>query len=182
MGWRNLLLPAAILAVCAAIPAQSPDYGVGKTPSAEELHAWDIHISPEGKGLPAGSGTADEGAKIFVQKCAVCHGVNLTGGQAPALTAPSAEKVRVQEGGQTVLQSPFAPVIWDYIRRAMPLQIQQTEPGTLNLNEVYSLTAFLLYKNGVIKENDVLNAQTLPQVRMPNRDAFIPPVVKPWRP
>lgn len=178
MVCRKLLFAAMIVGACAAVQAQAPNYGLGKAPSAEELKAWDINISPEGKGLPAGSGTADEGAKIYAQKCAVCHGENLVGGQAPAL-APVPAVPGHQSFPPFPVQVPFAPVLWDYIHRAMPMMIG---PGTLNPNEVYSLTALLLYKNGVIKENDVMDAPTLSKLKMPNRDAYVEPVIKPWKP
>ena len=179
MGCRDLLLSAMILAACAAAPAQAPTYGLGKTPTAEEIHAWDIAVGPEGKELPAGSGTADEGAKIYVQKCAACHGPNGRDGLAPPLAkskdpAPTTGHVR----RVMVSRVPFAPVLWDYINRAMPMRIG---PGTLKPDEVYSLTAFLLYKNDVINENDVLDAQSLLKVKMPNRDGFVPPVTTAWK-
>ena len=175
MGCRNLLLSAMILATCSAAQAQSPAYGLGTTASPAQIKAWDITISDEGKGLPAGSGTAVEGAKIYAQKCAACHGQNATGGQAPALwdnknsTAASGHPHHYFP-----TEVPFAPVLWDYIHRAMPML---TGPGTLKPDEVYSLTAFLLYKNDVIKETEVLDAQTLPKVKMPDRAAFVPPVL-----
>lgn len=173
MVWRNPLLFAMILATGAAAKAQAPAYGVGKTPSAAEIKAWDITISPNGKGLPAGSGTADEGAKIYAQKCAVCHGQNGNGVgvQAPALAATTSGHPPFP------VQVPFAPILWDYIHRAMPML---NGPGTLKPDEVYSLTAFLLYKNGIIKENEVLDAQTLPKVKISTRDPYVPPVVKAW--
>ena len=180
MACHNLLLSAMILATCAAAQAQAPAYGLGTTASAAQIQAWDITISDEGKGLPAGSGTADEGAKIYAQKCAACHGQNASGGQAPALWD---NKESPATSGHPhhyfPTEVPFAPVLYDYIHRAMPML---TGPGTLKPDEVYSLTAFLLYKNDVIKENAVLDAQTLPKVKIPTSDAFVPPVIKPWKP
>ena len=173
MGWRNLLLSAMIVAACAAAGAQAPAYKLGTTPTPEQIRAWDITIGNDGKGLPPGKGTADEGEKIYNEKCAACHGMNGTGGEAPALTG--------LEHGRPPFpaQTPFAPVLWDYIRRAMPMLIG---PGTLKPDEVYSLTAYLLFKNNIIKENDVLDAQTLPKVKIPTHEAFVPPAVKPWKP
>jgi mono/diheme cytochrome c family protein len=177
MGCLNLLASAMILGVCAASLAQAPAFNLGKTLSAEEIQTFDpwTPISHEGKGLPAGSGTADEGAKIYTQKCALCHGQNLVGGQAPSLVTDTSGR---QHFPPFPVQPPFATVVWDYINRAMPMMIGS---GTLKPNEVYSLTAFLLYKNGVIKEDDVLDAQALPKVKMPRRDIFVPPRVKPWK-
>jgi mono/diheme cytochrome c family protein len=178
MGWRNLLLSTMALAACAVATGQSPTYKLGKTPSVEEVRTFDPWdpISNEGKELPAGSGTAAAGEKIYAQKCSMCHGNNLVGGEAPALVKDPSGKQRF---APFPVQVPFATVVWDYIRRAMPMLIGA---GTLKSDEVYSLTAFLLYKNAVIKENDVLDAQTLPKVKMPKRDEFVSPVVKPWKP
>lgn len=182
MGYRKLLFCTTILAACAAAQAQAPDYKVGKTLNEEEIRAFDPWnpVSNDGKGLPAGSGKSDEGAKIYAQKCAFCHGTNGWEGQAPALVA---NKSANSPHPPFPIQPPFATVLWDYIYRAMPMQAVAAMPaaGTLKPNEVYSLTAFLLFKNGLIKEDDVLDAQTLPKVKMPKRDLYVQPaVVKTW--
>jgi cytochrome c len=180
MGLPKLLLGVVILGICGIVWAQSPTYGVGRTPGAEEIRAWDISISPDGKELPPGHGTAKEGAQIFVQKgCAGCHGPTGSGGKAPTLiksdgttksTNPCLSPC-VNDSNVMALHSPFATVIWDYINRGMPLNRE----GTLKPDEVYALTAFLLYKNGVIPdENEVMDAQSLPKVKMPMRDAPAP--------
>ena len=172
------LLAVMALAACGAALAQTPTYNVGRTPSAEEIRAWDISIDPEGKGLPPGRGTAQEGAAIYARRCAVCHGPTGAEGEPPAKgrrTAP------VLVGGQGTISSPqpvktigsfwpFATTIWDYMRRAMPLY----EEGSLQPAELYALTAFLLYRNGIIQESDVMDAQSLPKVQMPNRNGFVP--------
>ena len=169
----NLHGPLLVLAVtfsCASALGQLPTYNLGATPSADEIRAWDIAVGPAGKELPPGSGTAQEGAKIFAQKCAVCHGPTAEGGLAKRLV-----------GGQGTLGSvrsvktigsfwPYATSIWDFINRAMPFD----KPGSLKADEVYAVTAFLLYRNNIIQETDVIDAKTLPQVKMPNRDGFIP--------
>ena len=152
--------------------AQTPKYNVGRTPSAEEIRAWDISVGPAGKELPPGSGTAVEGTKIFAQKCAQCHGP--TGTEAKFLHG-------VLVGGKGTLGTdhalrtvgsffPFATIVWDFINRAMPL----FREGSLTADEVYSLTAFLLYRNGIIQETDVMDATSLPKVQMPNRNGFVP--------
>ncbi|HLI84435.1 MAG TPA: c-type cytochrome [Bryobacteraceae bacterium] len=161
---------------------QSPTYGLGRTPTAEEIRKWDIAISPEGKELPQGRGTAKEGATLYVQKgCAGCHGAKGSGMHAPTLISrkdvkpdPSAFCLSpcVNDLNTMSLHSPYATTIWDYINRGMPLG----KEGSLTPNEVYSLTAFLLFKNGVIKEDEVLDAQSLPKVQMPNRNGYaLPP-------
>ena len=181
MGWRRLLLVVMVLEMCPIGSAQSPTYGLGRTPTAEEIRAWDIAISPTEKELPPGRGTAKEGAQLYVQKgCAGCHGRTGSGGQAPTLiSSKGASKTSapclapcVNDANAMALHSPFATTIWDYINRGMPLG----KEGTLSADEAYALTAFLLYKNDVIQEDEVLDAQSLPKVKMPNRDGFaLPP-------
>jgi mono/diheme cytochrome c family protein len=167
----SLFLPVIALAACTVAQAQAPSYNVGRSPTKEEIQAWDISIGPEGKELPPGSGTAKEGAEIYKRKCAACHGPSGEGGQlAPRLL-----------GGQGTLNTPqpvrtigsywpFATTIWDYIHRAMP----PNQGGSLGANEVYALTAFVLFRNDIIRETDVIDAKSLPKVKMPNRDGFIP--------
>ena len=175
----KLLLPVAIVGLSHAGWAQSPTYGLGRTPSAEEIRAWDIAISPTGKELPPGSGTAKEGAQLYAQKCAACHGANGSGGKAPPLIRSNSPSTNsgpclapcVREGNVMATHSPYATTIWDYINRGMPF----LQEGTLKPNEVYALTAFLLYKNDVIQEDDVIDAQSLPQIKMPNRDGYALP-------
>ena len=171
------LLPFLMLLGGSAL-AQSPTYGVGSTPSAEEIRAWDISIGPTGKELPPGRGTAKEGAPVFAQKCAACHGATLAGGLAPTLLKAEAEPdVDPWELGRVLpIRSPYATTVWDYLNRAMPLN----QEGTLTADEVYALTAFLLYKNDVIPEDEVLDAQSLPKVEMPNREGFAP--LPDWKP
>jgi cytochrome c len=196
-----MLLAASMLMVmvmCQMGSAQSPTYGVGRTPTAEEMRAWDISISPTGKELPTGRGTAKEGAQIYVSKgCAGCHGRTGAGGRAPTLIsskfsskdaptpppmtgmahdAPPCLAPCVNDSNAMAIHSPFATVIWDYINRGMPIG----KEGTLTPNEVYALTAFLLYKNEVIKEDDVLDAQSLPKVNMPNHEGWALPAEE-WK-
>jgi len=183
MGLPRLILITAALGICQISWTQSPTYGVGRAPTAEELRAWDISISPTGKELPPGHGTAKEGAVLYVRKgCAACHGANGTsGGRAPTLirskTAHAMPNMPclapcVNDSNAMAVHSPFATTIWDYIHRGMPLGRE----GSLTPDEVYSLTAFLLFKNDVIKEDDVMDQQSLPKVNMPNREGFaLPP-------
>jgi S-disulfanyl-L-cysteine oxidoreductase SoxD len=182
MGFRRLLLVTAIFGIAEIAWTQSPTYGLGRTPAADEIRKWDIAISPTGKELPSGQGTAKEGAALYVRKgCAGCHGATGSGMHAPTLISrkdvkpdPAAFCLSpcVNDSNTMSIHSPFATTIWDYINRGMPLG----KEGTLTPNEVYSLTAFLLYKNGVIQEDEVLDAQSLPKVKMPNRNGFgLPP-------
>jgi cytochrome c len=169
-----------VMILGASVSAQSPTYHLGRTPTAEEVRAWDISISPTGKELPPGRGTAKEGAALFMQKgCMVCHGMNGEGGKAPTLIvakgAPTGPgrmpgmDMGIQAPGLMAVSAPFATTMWDYISRGMPLGRE----GSLKPDEVYALTAFLLYRNDVIKSDDeVIDAQSLPKVAMPNRDGY----------
>ena len=163
------VLPFVFLMGVSAL-AQSPTYGVGRTPSAEEIRAWDISVGPIGAELPQGRGTAKDGAQLYVQKgCAVCHGKTGTEGTAPNLKGKADPKSDTWERGRILpIRSPFATTLWDYINRAMPLNRERT----LTADEVYALTAFLLYINDVIPEDQILDAQSLPKVKMPIGDGF----------
>jgi cytochrome c len=151
--------------------AQAPTYNVGRSPTKEEIQAWDISIGPEGKELPQGSGTAKQGAEIYAKKCAACHGPTAEGSQlAPRLTGGKGTLNTPQPVRTIGSYWPFATTIWDYIDRAMP----PGQGGSLNANEVYALTAFLLFRNDIVKESDVIDAKSLPKVQMPNRNGFVP--------
>lgn len=175
MRFSRFFLAGIALLATNAVLAQTPDYkNVGRTPTKEEIQAWDIAIGPDGKGLPAGQGTAKDGAPIFAAKCAVCHGAEgqggaigprVVGGKADTETLTTVRPVRTVGG-----YWPYATTVWDYINRAMP----RSQSGTLTPNEVYALTAFILAKSNIIKEDEVLDAKTLPKVEMPNRNGFVP--------
>jgi S-disulfanyl-L-cysteine oxidoreductase SoxD len=166
------------LCVTAAL-AQTRSYNIGRIATPEEIRAWDISIGPDGKGLPPGSGTAKEGATLYAQKCAACHGA--TGVEAPAgprLVGDRATLTTLNPQRTVGSYWPFATQIWDFINRAMPPNFNNrpVPPNQkLKVDEVYALTAFLLYKNGIIKEGDVIDAASLPKVQMPNRNGFVPP-------
>ena len=168
LGVMTLLLLGSIAASPAI--AQSPTYGVGRTPTAEELGRMDISISPTGEELPPGTGTAKEGAQLYVQRgCIACHGADGVGGLAPALRSKQGADVPVWKKERILpLRSPYATVVWDFIRRGMPLGLE----GTLSPNEVYSLTAYLLFLNQVIPEDQALDKQNLPTIKMPIGDEF----------
>ena len=176
---HSLLL--AVMATCVGAVGQTPTYNVGQAPTEEEIRAWDISIGPSGKELPPGSGTAKQGAPIYAQKCAACHGPTGTEGW-PVQNAWRAAPplVRNESKLQGSRRWPFATTIWDYINRAMPPKQPDPEnPGQfiearLSAGEVYALTAWLLYRNGIIPESAVIDATTLPKIKMPNRNNFVP--------
>ena len=164
MASRRVLPVAFSLLMSLPVWAQGP-YGIGRTPSAEEIRARDISIGPTGEELPQGKGSAKEGALTYRSKgCAGCHGANGTGGAAPILKSKDPTNPDVWARGRILpLRAPFATTVWDYINRGMPLNRE----GTLTPDEVYALTAYLLFVNGVIPEDQVLDQLNLAQVKMP---------------
>jgi len=175
MRFSSLIGAGFCLMLSCPVLAQAPSYkNIGGTPTKQEIEAWDISIGPDGKGLPPGHGSAKDGAPIFAAKCAVCHGdqgqggkigPRVVGGIADTKTLSTIRPVRTVGG-----YWPYATTVWDFIRRAMP----RDQSGTLTPNEVYALTAWILYKSNIIQEGDVLDAKTLPKVQMPNRNGFVP--------
>jgi S-disulfanyl-L-cysteine oxidoreductase SoxD len=164
---KSLLL---LCIVSGTILAESPKYGVGRAATPEEVKTWDISISPAGAELPEGSGTAVQGKDVYASKCAKCHGGQGQGGDEGPLV-----------GGQGTLRTPkplktvgsywpYATTLFDYVNRAMPFK----QPGTLTHNQVYAVVAHVLHLNGIIAENAVMDAKTLPRVKMPNRNGFVP--------
>jgi mono/diheme cytochrome c family protein len=169
---------ACALLMGASVLAQSQTYGVGRTPTPEEIRAWDISIGPHGEELPPGRGTVREGADLYRSKgCAGCHGATGIEGRAPILKSKAGPEVELWARGRILpLRAPFATTVWDYINRAMPLNRERT----LTPDEVYALTAFLLYINDVIPEDQVLDQQSLPKVKMPIGDNYAP--LPDWKP
>ncbi len=187
MRYSGLLLLTAIV-VCGTVAlAQGPTYELGRTPTEEELEPWDAAIGIDGEGLPRGRGTAQQGEVIYMTRaCAGCHGPTGIEGPAPPLVGPPrAFDYPASTGGypgstwrgRGISNFPFAPLIWSFINKAMPLK----QRGYLNPDEIYSLTAYLLHRNGIIGETDEMNATTLPQVVMPNRKGWDVPFTE-WKP
>jgi hypothetical protein len=160
---RELLLVLAL-----AVSADGPE--VGRVPSVTEVAARDITVLPDGRGLPLGSGSARQGAGVYAARCASCHGPRGEGlGDNPALVGGIGSLV----GREPVLTVgsywPYATTVWDYVHRAMPYD----QPGSLPADDVYAVTAFVLFLNGIVAETKVLDRATLPLVQMPNRDGFV---------
>jgi len=150
--------------------AETPNFG--KPINEAAIANWDISILPDGTGLPRGSGTPAQGAPIYAEKCSACHGDNGKGAQAAALVdnRPNIEIAGISASQKTIKSFwPYSTTVFDFIRRAMPFQA----PHSLTDDEVYALTAYILAENKLIGANDVMDAQTLPKVKMPNRDNFI---------
>lgn len=164
----NLLSVSILLGLGAAV-VSAQSYGVGRAASAEEVAAWDVTIGPEGRELPVGSGTAKDGAQVYEVRCKECHGEAGVGGDHAALIG-NPEQLKETPPVKTVGSYwPYATTLFDYTRRAMPFE----EPGTLTADQVYAVTAYVLYLNGLVGEDDVLDRESLPQVVMPNRDGFV---------
>ncbi|WP_229487729.1 c-type cytochrome [Pseudoduganella lutea] len=163
------MVAAAAMALAACTPvAPAQRLGLGTTPTAEQVRAWDIDVRADGTGLPAGSGTVARGQALYESRCLACHGAKGEKGIAPRLA-----------GGQGTLATkapvltvgsywPYAPTLFDYIRRAMP----PDSPQSLTADEVYAVTAYTLHLNGIVGADAVLDATSLAAIKMPNRDGF----------
>ena len=154
--------------------AETPNLGQPVTPA--QIAGWDISVPPDGTGLPPGGGSALKGALVYERKCQACHGVKGAGQPNDRLVGGRgtlASKTPVRTIGS---YWPYATTIFDYVRRAMPY----LQPQSLTNDEVYAVTAYLLHLNGIIGEQDEMNAVTLPNVVMPNRDNFV--IMYPTRP
>jgi cytochrome c len=168
--------------------ATTTRYNLGRTPTAQELNHRDAHIPPSGEGLPPGSGTAKRGEIVYQTRgCGGCHGPTGEEGPGPVLVGPIRRRApsnHVEHGGgnnfsgRGIKNFPFAPILWSWINVGMPLHQQ----GYLTPDEVYSLTAYLLYRNGIIKEGDEMDARSLPNVQMPGREGYVPPPFSEWKP
>ncbi|MGH9689972.1 MAG: c-type cytochrome [Candidatus Acidiferrales bacterium] len=145
---------------------------IGRTPSPAEIKQWDITVLPNGVGLPAGSGTPAQGEALYRAQCAVCHGAKGEGNAAlgPALVGGVGSLATPKPLKTVGSYWPYATTVWDYIHRSMPYD----RPGALTADETYAVTAFLLFRNGIIPRDQVMDRESLPKVRMPNRDGFIP--------
>ena len=161
--------------VCVWTAARTEDdsggrYGIGRAASEDEIRGWNIDVSAAGEGLPPGRGTVKQGADVYALACAMCHGPTGTEGPKDKLVGGHNTLATPKPVKTVGSYWPYAPTLYDYISRAMPF----TEPQSLTPDEVYSVIAWLLFQNKIIEEVTVIDAQTLPRVRMPNRDGFIP--------
>ena len=149
--------------------SQSPTFGVGHAPNPALLKQIDIDVTPDGKGLLPGSGTAANGKDVYTRRCETCHGP--TGKEGPQEVLAGGKGSLATPKPQKTVGSywPYATTLWDYINRAMPFD----HPSTLTPDEVYSAAAYVLFLNGVVGEQDVINETTLPKIQMPNRNGFV---------
>jgi cytochrome c len=166
----RLLILFVSIVIGAAFAAQPAPLGIGRNAESVEIAQRSISVAPNGQGLPPGSGSVVAGRKVYAEQCASCHGDKGQGNeQFPRLV-----------GGQGTLATgnpvqtigsfwPYATTVWDYIYRAMPYQ----DAGSMKTDDVYAVTAYLLYENGIVDERTVLNRDSLPRIKMPNRDGFV---------
>src|ERR1700761_5830191 len=167
---ESLAAPLLAAALAVTAHAESGKFGLGRVPADKEISGWNIDIGRDGQGLPPGSGSVQEGRALFAEKCAACHGEKGEGGVGDKLV-----------GGQGTLAStkpvktvgsfwPYAPTLFDYIRRAMPMNA----PQSLSDDDVYAVSGYVLHLNGLVPDGAVLDARSLAAIRMPNRDGFVP--------
>ena len=177
MCMRNVIVSlAAILSVGLFWRSEAADqqdrthsYGLGRPTTDLDIQYWNIDVAPTGEGLPPGRGTAKQGAAIYATKCASCHGPTGQEGPMDRLVG-GAGTLRSQKPVKTIGSYwPYATTLYDYVSRAMPFPA----PQSLSSDEVYSVVAWLLYQNGIIAEDTILDAHSLPGIRMPNHNGFV---------
>jgi cytochrome c len=161
-------LPVILGSLLAGFAMAQETPQLGEPVDADALAAIDYTVLPDGDGLPEGSGTAVEGAAVFRQYCIACHGEGGAGGINDTLVGGHDSLAGDRPQKTVGSYWPYATTLFDYVRRAMPLQA----PGTLTNDEIYAVSAYLLHLNGIIAEDVPMTAETLPRVKMPNRDGF----------
>jgi S-disulfanyl-L-cysteine oxidoreductase SoxD len=163
--WKlSLTMLAAV-----TLTAQSPKYGVGRPATPEQIRELGIAIAPDGTGLPEGSGTVAAGRDLFISECARCHGTKAEGDIGPPLVGGRGTLNTAKPLKTVGSYWPYATTVWDFINRAMPFD----RPGSLKPSEVYAAVAYILNLNDIIGSDQVMDAKSLPKVKMPNRDGFV---------
>ena len=171
MSTLKYSFPFPAVAVFLLLPhvcgAQSPNLGRPLTP--EEIRKIDITVAPDGKGLPPGSGSVSAGAAVYAKSCQSCHGAQGAGKPQDQLTGGVGSLASGKPIKTPASYWPVATTLFDYVRRAMPI----TSPQSLTNDEVYAVTAYILSIDGIVSSDAVLDAKSLPNVKMPNKDGFI---------
>ncbi|MBT8069247.1 MAG: c-type cytochrome [Xanthomonadales bacterium] len=172
---NRIFVVSLLVAFMSALPAwadshgKAGQYGIGKAATAEEIAGWDIDIRPDGKGLPPGSGSVEDGEMMYEEKCASCHGSFGEGvGRYPVLSGGEGSLTEPRPEKTVGSYWPYASTLWDYIHRAMPF----TQPQSMSDDEVYAITAYVLYLNDLVEDDFVLTAETFTSIEMPNQDGF----------
>jgi cytochrome c len=176
---RNPVIVAGCAAVFAAGIAVAQDagyggpYNFGSAATEAEIAAVDIDAMPDGRGLPPGSGTYEQGKAVYMAQCVACHGQNLEGVKEAGGEALAGGRGTLASGSPSkTVESywPYATTVFDYVKRAMPFHA----PGSLSDDEVYAVTAYILGEAEITEKSQVIDADSLPKVRMPNRNGFVP--------
>jgi S-disulfanyl-L-cysteine oxidoreductase SoxD len=171
MRWREVCGVVLAMLLCAsasAARAQSP-YGIGRPATAAEIAGWNIDVGHDGSNLPKGSGSVRHGREVFAQQCASCHGDNGEGGLGDRLVGGQGTIATAKPVRTVGSYWPYAPTLFDYIRRAMP----QNAPQSLSNEDVYAVSAYILNLNGLLGADATLDATSLAAIKMPNRDKFV---------
>lgn len=170
LGWVGVLAVIALPAL-----AQGPRYDLGRQATQREIAGWNIDIEPNGAGLPPGSGSVAQGQQVYGETCASCHGDRGQGKPMDQLVGGQGTLANEKPIKTVGSYWPYATTLFDYVRRAMPFNA----PESLTNDQVYAVVAYVLQLNGIVDQGAVMNARTLPKVRMPNRDGFISPDPRP---
>jgi len=166
---KIIAIKLGLMSICVvASVAAEQKLGLGHPVTEAQIASWNIDVAPDGKNLPVGQGTVNEGEKIYQTTCLACHGVNLEGGMGPALIGGKGTLTSKKPVKTVGSYWPYATTLFDYIRRAMPFQ----QPQSLSNDQVYSVVGYILHKNELVDANATVDADTLKKVKMPNRDAF----------
>ena len=164
------MLPACVVSIAFTIDCQAQThYSFGRPATSVEIAGWDIDVSPDGKNLPAGSGSVAHGRDVYNAQCAACHGPNGEGGVGDKLVGGMGTLSTSKPVKTIGSYWPYATTLFDYIRRAMPLNA----PQSLSNEDVYAVSGYLLFLNGLVADTAVIDAKLLTELRMPNRDGFV---------
>lgn len=165
---RKRVLITAIGFVVLATTAVAGPSGIGSSPTDAQIAAWNIDVAPDGKSLPPGRGSVADGRALYDQQCAACHGRDLEGGMGPPLAGGVGTLASDKPLKTVGSYWPYATTLFDYIRRTMPL----AAPQSLTDDQVYALTGYVLFRNGILAETAMVDAAEVVAVKMPNRDGF----------
>jgi S-disulfanyl-L-cysteine oxidoreductase SoxD len=174
-----LVLGSLILTVAVGAEAtEAPQYGIGRTPTSAEIAGWNIDVRADGAGLPSGHGAVSDGQTVYARKCAACHGDQGQGDPMDALVGGKGTLATAKPVRTVGSYWPYATTLYDYVHRAMPFNA----PQSLTPDQVYAVTAYVLFLNGIVSKDAVMDARSLPRVHMPNRNGFTSPDPRPDRP
>ncbi|QVN04056.1 cytochrome c [Pseudomonas rhodesiae] len=168
-GLKGGSLVLGVLGACVfTYAAAEPKYGLGTKATEAQIAGWNIDVAPDGKALPPGGATVADGEKVYMSSCVACHGMKLEGGVGPALTGGEGSLTTEKPLKTVGSYWPYATTLFDYIRRAMPFQA----PQSLTNDQVYAVTGYVLHINKLLDANATVDASTLANLKMPNREGF----------